>query len=179
MPSQPAPQSRALRHHRHMSSEHHYSVDVLWRGNLGQGTTDYTSYSRAHEVRSASAPMLSGSADPAYRGEPDRWNPEQLLVVSLSQCHMLWVLSLASQSDIVIVAYRDHAQGVLRVNEDGSGQLSHVTLRPEVVVADPEMVDLVRGVHRRAHRLCFIARSVNFEVLVEPTTLADRRRAGR
>lgn len=92
---------------------------------------------------------------------------------------MLWVLSLASQCDVVIVAYRDHAHGVLRVHEDGSGQFSHVTLRPEVVVAEPEMVDQVRGVHQRAHRMCFVARSVDFDVLVEPTTLADRRRGGR
>ncbi len=150
-------------------TQHCYQVDVVWTGNTGSGTASYRSYQRTHEVRVAGKPVLNGSADPAFRGDSDRYNPEELLVASLSQCHMLWYLHLAADSGLVVLGYHDQARGTLAENPDGSGQFSEVVLSPEVVVADRASVDVAETLHQRAHEVCFVARSVNFPVRHEPT----------
>ena len=68
---------------------HRYDVTVTWTGNDGEGTKSYRSYRRDHDVDAPGRPTVPGSSDPAFRGDPSRWNPEQLLVAALSQCHML------------------------------------------------------------------------------------------
>ncbi|HEX8685489.1 MAG TPA: OsmC family protein [Pyrinomonadaceae bacterium] len=148
---------------------HSFGVSVRWTGNRGEGTSDYTSYDRAHEISAAGKPAVRGSSDPAFRGDPSRYNPEELLVASLSACHMLWYLHLCADAQIVVTSYEDDAAGTMRLTEDGGGHFEEVVLRPAVTVrkgADPE---LARALHARAHRLCFIANSVNFEVRAEPT----------
>lgn len=152
------------------SREHHYSVEVEWTGNTGEGTANYRSYSRDHDVRIPGKPTIAGSADPGFRGDPARWNPEDLLVASLSECHMLWVLALAAQSGVVVTAYEDGASGVMVTEADGAGQFTEVVLRPVVTVADASMAAKADALHATAHAKCFIARSVNFPVRHEATT---------
>ncbi|MDQ3403627.1 MAG: OsmC family protein [Actinomycetota bacterium] len=152
-----------------MSDTHQYEVHVEWTGNRGQGTTGYRDYDRAHEVRAEGKPTIAGSSDPALRGDPERWNPEELLVASLSQCHMLWYLHLAAVAGIVVTEYTDAAVGTMRMDSSGSGRFTEVTLRPVVTVADPSRSDDARELHADAHAKCFIARSVNFPVEHEPT----------
>jgi organic hydroperoxide reductase OsmC/OhrA len=147
---------------------HRYDATVTWTGNRGEGTADYRAYARDHEVSGEGRPTLAGSADPAFRGDAARWNPEQMLVVSLSQCHLLWYLHLCAVSDVVVVAYEDHADGVMEQDEDGGGHFTEVTLRPVVTVADASMAEPARGLHSGAHELCFISSSVNFPVRHEP-----------
>ncbi|MDI2125872.1 OsmC family protein [Yinghuangia seranimata] len=154
------------------SPEHHYSVEIEWTGNTGEGTVNYRGYSRDHDVRIPGKPVLLGSADPGFRGDAARWNPEDLLVASLSQCHMLWFLALAAQSGVVVTDYRDNASGVMVTERDGAGQFTEVVLRPQVTVADPAMAAKAESLHVTAHAKCFIARSVNFPVRHEPTTVA-------
>ena len=148
--------------------EHRYVTVVEWTGNTGRGTADYRSYERAHEIRVEGKPPLPGSSDPAFRGDPTRYNPEELLVAALSSCHMLWYLHLCAVSGVVVSAYRDRAEGFMTVNADGSGQFTRVILRPEVTIksGDPETA---RRLHHDASAKCFIARSVNFPVEHEPT----------
>lgn len=142
-------------------AEHIYDVDVAWSG----ATTDYRSYSRNHEVAAAGQPPIPGSADPRIgRGEAGRWDPEQLLVASLSQCHMLWYLHMCVEAGVVVTDYRDHATGVM---SDERFQL--VTLRPVVTITDEAMRDAAVRAHTAAHERCFIANSVNFPVHHEPT----------
>jgi organic hydroperoxide reductase OsmC/OhrA len=117
-------------------------------------------------------PDLAGSADPTFRGDAARWNPEQLLVAALSQCHMLWYLHLCATNGIVVTGYVDHAHGEMRTHQDGAGEFTSVVLRPEVEVAEPAMVDRAVALHAEAPTLCFIARSVNFPVDHEPTVTA-------
>lgn len=155
-----------------MSRHHTYDCVVTWTGNRGSGTRGYRDYDRTHDVAAQGRPTLPGSADPAFRGEATRWNPEMLLVASLSQCHMLWYLHLAADAGVVVTDYVDQAMGTMVEQDDGSGQFVEVVLRPAVTVTQPSEVDLARQLHDRAHATCFIARSVNFPVRHEPTIVA-------
>ena len=155
-----------------MGPVHTYDVSVAWTGDRGEGTSDYRSYGRDHVVRAEGRPDLAGSADPTFRGDADRWNPEQLLVAALAQCHMLWYLHLCATNEVVVTGYEDEAHGEMRTHRDGSGEFTSVTLRPRVTVAEPAMVEVAERLHAEAPQLCFIARSVNFPVAHEPTVTA-------
>jgi organic hydroperoxide reductase OsmC/OhrA len=120
-------------------------------------------------------PDLSGSADPAFRGEPDLHNPEDLLVASLSSCHMLSYLALCARKGITVVGYSDEAHGVLNVHPDGGGKFESVTLNPRVIITDTAMHDLAVDLHERAHALCFIAGSCSFPVQNIPTVTVETR----
>ena len=98
---------------------HTYSAYVQWIAADGVGTTNYRSYSRDHTIGAPGKPEIAGSSDPAFRGNAARYNPEELLVASLSSCHMLWYLHLCSINGITIVDYRDDASGAME--EDGGG----------------------------------------------------------
>jgi organic hydroperoxide reductase OsmC/OhrA len=143
-----------------MARSHHYEATVSWTGE----TRSYRSYERAHEVTAGGKAPIAGSSDPAFRGDPARWNPEELLVASLSQCHMLWFLHLCATGGVVVTGYTDNPAGTMVESADGGGQFSEVVLRPRVELADPAQADLLPGIHERAHQLCYIARSVNFPV---------------
>lgn len=148
--------------------EHHYDVTVTWTGNLGEGTTGYRKYSRNHEVEAPGLPKLFGSADRTFHGDEGRWNPEQLLLTALTQCHMLSYFHVASAAGVVVTGYTDHASGTLKLNRDGSGEFVHATLHPQVVVASRDHAELAKTLHRDAAGACFIRRSVNFPVHHEP-----------
>ncbi len=152
-------------------SEHRYALTVQWTGNLGEGTQSYRGYSRDHDVLIPGLPVIKGSADPTFHGDRERYNPEQLLLAALAQCHMLSYLHVAVKHGVVVTEYRDDASGLLRLNRDGSGQFESVTLRPRVTVADGSQADLAARLHHDANQVCFIARSVNFPVEHEPETL--------
>ena len=157
-----------------MPGTHHFATEVTWTGNTGEGTATYRSYRRTCEVRAAGKPAIAGSSDPHFRGDADRWNPEELLVAALSQCHLLSFLHAAADSGVVVVDYSDAASGTLRTEGTG-GHMTGVVLRPVVTVAEPEMAEKCAQLHDRAHADCFIAGSVSFPVTHEPTVrIADR-----
>lgn len=151
---------------------HTFRVDLNWTGNDGGGTSDYKSYGRSHEIFGAGKPSIPGSSDPAFRGDASRYNPEELLVASLSACHMLWYLHLCADAGVVVTDYADRAEGTMRLTEDGGGHFEEVILKPAVTIRAGSDTGLARALHERAHHLCFIANSVNFEVKVEPTVEA-------
>ncbi|MCP2168498.1 OsmC family protein [Goodfellowiella coeruleoviolacea] len=146
-----------------MSAEHSYQVTVRWTGNTGTGTAGYRTYDRSHDVAVAGKPTIRASADPAFRGSPDRWNPEDLLVASLSECHMLTYLSLCARNGVVVTGYQDAATGRMRETPEG-GHFTEVVLHPVVSVAEAGMAERAMALHEQAHRSCFIASSVNFPV---------------
>ncbi|MGH3389957.1 MAG: OsmC family protein [Actinomadura sp.] len=154
-----------------MPKVHRYELEVTWTGNTGTGTTGFRDFERSHEISADGKPTIPGSADSgrAFRGVADRWNPEELLVASLSQCHMLWYLFLCSQEGVVVTAYADRPLGTMVQAGDGSGRFEEVVLRPSVTITAPECADLAAALHERAHEMCFIANSVNFPVRNEPT----------
>jgi organic hydroperoxide reductase OsmC/OhrA len=147
---------------------HTYATYVHWSSAGGEGTTDYRSYSRDHTIRGIGKPEIAASSDPSFRGDPSRYNPEELLVASLSSCHMLWYLHLCAVNGITVVEYTDHASGTMEENE-GSGRFVEVELRPVVTILDETRRARALELHREAHRQCFIARSVNFPVKVGAT----------
>jgi len=151
---------------------HRYEVDVRWTGDEGTGTSSYRAYRRDHDVASTGKPTIAGSSDPAFRGDAARWNPEELLVAAVSQCHMLWYLHLSIGAGIVVVGYEDHATATMTEHADGSGEIVEVTLHPRVTVADASTLDAANALHAEVHRFCFIARSVHFPVHHEPVAHA-------
>jgi organic hydroperoxide reductase OsmC/OhrA len=154
--------------------QHRYTATVRWSGNRGEGTSSYRSYGREHEVEADGKPLIPASSDPAFRGDPRRWNPEELLVASLGQCHLLEFLHLCAVNGVVVTAYEDHPEGTMAETEDGGGHFTEVVLRPAVTVASEEMVERATELHEDAHRLCFIANSVNFAVRHEPEIVVQR-----
>jgi organic hydroperoxide reductase OsmC/OhrA len=147
-----------------VNKTHQYAVTVTWTGNTGTGTSGYRDYQRHHEISAGQKASIPGSSDPAFRGDPTRWNPEELLVASLSACHKLWYLHLCAEAGIVVTAYVDHAEGVMEETADGSGRFESVTLRPRVTVGSGSDLAKARALHDTAHEKCFIANSVNFPV---------------
>jgi organic hydroperoxide reductase OsmC/OhrA len=146
---------------------HEYRVQVEWTGDRGEGTRRYDGYGREHLIRADGKPDVPGSSDPAFRGDPDRWNPEELLVASAAACHKLWYLHLCAVNGVVVTAYLDRAEGAIEDRGEAGGRFVSLTLRPEVTIAagDPETA---RALHADAHAKCFIANSLNFPVSVEP-----------
>ena len=147
---------------------HTYEVHVDWTGNDGQGTKTYKGYRRDHTITSQGKPQIPGSSDPSFRGDPSRCNPEELLVASLSACHMLWYLHLCSVNKVTVVEYEDAASGVMEEADDGSGRFDRVLLKPKVKISAGDDQAKALALHSEAHHLCFIARSVNFSVEIEP-----------
>lgn len=140
--------------------QHRYELSVEWTGNTGTGTSSPRAYSRDHTVTAEGVGTLAGSSDPAFRGDPARWNPEQLFLASLSQCHMLWYLGLAEEAGVVVTGYTDAPTGVMVEEESGAGEFVLVTLRPTVTITRDSDALLARDLHDEVGKYCFIARSV-------------------
>jgi organic hydroperoxide reductase OsmC/OhrA len=154
-----------------MKLEHGYAIDLQWTGNLGTGTSGYKEYGRDHVVSAPDKNPIEGSADRVFFGDRDRWNPEELLLAALSQCHMLSYLAEAAGAGVVVVGYTDAATGTMVQTGNGGGHFAEVTLRPRVTIADPAQAELAASLHHPASEKCFIAASVNFPVRHEPELL--------
>ncbi len=152
--------------------EHTYELSVAWTGNRGEGTSDIRGYDRAHTVSTDGPPDLLGSADPHFLGDPTRWNPEQLFVAAISQCHLLWYLGLCARNGVVVQEYVDSPVGTMATEPDGSGRFTEVVLHPVVVVGSPDQVAKAQSLHDDAHRMCFIAQSVSCTVRHEPEVVS-------
>jgi len=154
-----------------VEQEHRYVARIFWTGDRSVGTSGYRTYDRDHEIRADVKPAIAGSSNPGFNGDGSRWNPEELLVATISQCHVLWYLHLCSINGVVVTAYEDPSEGVMVEAEDGSGRFERVDLHPEVALADEGQRSLADGLHGEASQLCFIANSVNFPVDAEPEFL--------
>ena len=160
-----------------MWGEHRYSVRTTWTGNRGTGTSGYRDYDRAVTLRIDGKPELLASSDKPFRGDPSRWNPEDLLLAALSECHLLSYLHACVQAGVVVVGYEDDASGLMVEDGRGGGAFREVVLRPRVTVAEESMVDAATAAHAQAHEWCFIANSVNFPVRHEPVIEVSGARA--
>lgn len=151
-----------------MDAEHRFAASLEWTGNRGAGTTGHRAYGRDHVVTVEGKPALLASAARAFHGDADRWNPEEQLIGALASCHLLSYLYVAVAAGVVVEAYRDTAEGVLRTEPGGGGRFTEVVLRPVVTISagDPEVA---LRLHAEANKLCFIASSVNFPVRHEAT----------
>lgn len=155
-----------------MSKHHHYELRLTWTGNKGQGTKDYTSYERSHTIEINGKKNLLLSSDTPFRGDKKKHNPEDLLLASLSACHMLWYLHLCADEKIVVLEYTDEAEGKMIQTSNGAGYFTEVVLKPTVVVAHSSMIRKAIELHKKANQFCFIANSVKFEVYHKPYVTA-------
>jgi len=153
------------------NGHHEYRMRLQWEGNRGEGTSNYGGYDRLFRIRMDGKPDLLGSADPAFRGDPNMHNPEELLLAALSSCHMLSYLALCAQRGVTVLEYSDEAEAVLTLTAAGGGQFASATLHPRVRVAGPEQETLARALHDAAHEVCFIAASCNFPINHECTVV--------
>lgn len=153
-----------------MHKEHHYNARVTWTGNRGEGTAHYKGYDRSHNISINNKPDIQGSSDTPFLGDPTRHNPEDLLLASLSACHMLWYLHLCADNGIIVTDYHDEATGTMMQTEQG-GHFTQVILHPQVTITDSNKISLAIQLHDAAHKNCFIANSCNFPVTHEPVCM--------
>lgn len=156
-----------------MKGAHEYSSRLIWDGNSGEGTASYAGYGRQYHIDIEGKPNIAGSADPAFRGDAAKLNPEDLFVASLSSCHMLSYLALCSLKGVRVVAYEDDAKGTTTVDADGGGRFVEVVLYPKVTIADRERVALALELHDLAHSQCFIANSCSIPIRHSPTVQVE------
>jgi organic hydroperoxide reductase OsmC/OhrA len=158
-----------------MAKEHQYQTSLVWAGNKGSGTIDYRSYDRSYVISIDHKPDIQGSSDSTFLGDKTKHNPEDMLVSSLSSCHMLWYLHLCAQNGVVVLDYKDNAVGKMTEQADGSGFFTEVILHPVVTISDAGDTNKANALHEDANKMCFIAKSCNFPVRHEPSCLVDGR----
>lgn len=138
---------------------HEYAAHLKWEGNTGCGTASYEGYGRSFRIRTTGKPDLVGTADPAFRGTPDRHNPEDLFLGAIAACHMLTYLALCARRGVRVVAYEDEARGRLVTDDPGGGRFAEVLLHPLVTIEDEAQSELAAELHEEARARCFIANS--------------------
>lgn len=147
-----------------MQKQHLYQITTKWTGNKGTGTSDYRGYDRSHTIHVQNKTELECSSDAAFRGDPSKYNPEDLLVASVSACHMLWYLHLCADAGVIVTSYTDQATGTMEESDQGGGHFTEIILNPIVSVTEAGMMERATALHEKAHALCFISNSVNFPV---------------
>lgn len=156
-----------------MTTEHHYALTAKWHGNKGSGTCGLRDYDRSHTIRITGKPDLHLTTDNAAVGDKTKLNPEDLLVSAISSCHMLSYLYVCAMEGVVVVDYVDTATGLMIENESGGGSFKEVVLNPIVTVANASMKVKALELHHKAHDICYIANSVNFQVTTKATCLVQ------
>lgn len=151
-----------------MTHEHNYQLTAVWTGNKGDGTKNVRTYDRSHTISIQGKPELFLTTDHPAVGDQSKLNPEDLLVTALSSCHMLSYLYVCAMEGVIITAYTDHATGIMIEKASGGGSFKEVILNPIFYVADESMVAKAIELHHKAHEVCYIANSVNFEVKCNP-----------
>jgi organic hydroperoxide reductase OsmC/OhrA len=152
-----------------MAHEHNYKLTAVWTGNKGDGTKNVRTYDRSHTVSIQGKPELFLTTDNPTVGDKSKLNPEDLLVTAISSCHMLSYLYVCSLEGVVVTSYTDNATGIMIEKESGGGNFKEVSLNPVIKVANESMVEKATELHHKAHEICYIANSVNFEVKCNPT----------
>jgi len=151
-----------------MTKQHHYKLSAKWMGNKGTGTSGLKDYDRSHTVTIANKPELHLTTDNPAVGDKTKLNPEDLLVTAISSCHMLSYLYVCAIEGVVVTDYIDNATGIMIEKDEGGGQFETVTLNPTVTVSENSMVEKAIDLHHKAHEICYIANSVNFEIICNP-----------
>jgi organic hydroperoxide reductase OsmC/OhrA len=151
---------------------HHYETHIHWDGNRGSGTATYADYGREHHASTAGKPEVLLSADPTFRGDAERHNPEDLLLIAIASCHMLSYLALCARRGIEVVAYEDRATATMELDKRGGGRFTEAVLHPVVTIKRAEQIERATALDDEAHDLCFIASSCNFPIRHEAETRA-------
>lgn len=144
---------------------HHYQAVCTWRGSTGAG---YQAYDRSHELRAPpAAQTLAMSSDPAFRGDPQRLNPEQLLVMAAASCQMLSFLAIAARARLDVVEYEDHAEGFMP-EDDQPTRITRIVLKPHIMLRGTADEARVHRLVEQAHHACYIANSLKSTIEIAP-----------
>ncbi len=146
--------------------KHLFKAQLNWTSKKTEDSSKIF-YSKTHQIKIEGKPILEVSAAKAFKGDPELYNPEDLLLSSLVSCHMMSYLYVCSQNGIEVLEYSDDAEATLEVNPDGSGRFVEVRLYPKVTIVNSDKVNLALELHFKANQLCFIANSCNFPILHE------------
>jgi organic hydroperoxide reductase OsmC/OhrA len=145
--------------------KHLFKAELNWTSNKKQEEITSKFYSKSHQIKIEGKPILDVSAAKAFKGDPELYNPEDLLLSSLVSCHMMSYLYVCFQNGIEVLEYSDNAEATLEVLPNGSGRFTEVRLNPKVKISNPDKIELALNLHFKANQLCFIANSCNFPVL--------------
>ncbi|MNL00698.1 OsmC-like protein [compost metagenome] len=149
-----------------------HTAEIVWE----RGDQDFVSnrYSRKHVLRFDGGAEVPGSSSPHVvplpMSDASAVDPEEMLIASISACHMLWFLALAAKQRFVVDRYVDKAVGEMAKTAEGRMAVTVVTLRPDVTFSGerlPTRAD-IDHLHHAAHDACFIANSVKSEIRCEP-----------
>lgn len=148
--------------------KHLFKAKLNWDSISKEVTTDSKRYTKTHQIVIDGKEILNVSAAKAFKGDPDLYNPEDLLLSSVVSCHMMSYLYVCLQNDITVVSYQDNAEGTLEVLENGSGRFIEIRLNPKIIIKEKEKIEEAIDLHTKANELCFIANSCNFPILHFP-----------
>ncbi len=152
-----------------MSEGHTFEASVRWPADPAQALPPDPAFSRNAVLASPGHPEVPGSSPTVFGGEASRYNPEELLTLSLAHCHMLTYLAIAAKKKMAVLAYEDRATAVLGKDAaSGKMKILSAELRPRVTVAKGTNLEDARAIHAKAHEHCFVANSVNFPVANAP-----------
>jgi organic hydroperoxide reductase OsmC/OhrA len=147
---------------------HEYNATIEWTGNRGTGTSGYTDYDRSHTISVENKMDIDASADPHFKGDASKYNPEDMFLTSIASCHMLWYLHLCADNGIIVQQYVDKPFGLMVTEAGGSGKFTKIELHPTVTVQDESTRKLAADLHHKAHKMCFLSNSVNFDITIHP-----------
>jgi|SRR5689334_19855794 organic hydroperoxide reductase OsmC/OhrA len=145
-------------------SEH--KATLKW--TRGGADFSYQKYPRDHTWSFDGGHTMTGTAAPAYLGNPANVDPEEAFVASVASCHMLTFLAIASKQKFVLDSYEDAAVGFMEKNDEGRLAITRVELRPQLAWSGdrkPSAKELEQ-MHHAAHENCFIANSIKTQVKV-------------
>lgn len=147
-----------------------YTATLTWV--RGDETFADGKYSRGHEIAFDGGVTMPASSSPHVVKLPlsreDAVDPEEMLVASLSSCHMLFFLDFARRAGFVVDAYVDQAEGVMGKDDRGRIAMTQVKLNPQIAWSGEKTPapEEVRELHHKAHEACFIANSFRGDVAI-------------
>lgn len=141
-----------------------FRAETKWSSIKADGFSNV----KTHRVSFDDKPSLTVSADKTFKGDPSKYNPEDLLLASLSSCHMMSYLYVCGQHHIDLVTYQSEAIGDLEFQADGSGAFTSIRLELFITVSKPEMIAQAKALHKAAGKLCFIANSLKVPISYKP-----------
>nr|WP_315151513.1 OsmC family protein [uncultured Flavobacterium sp.] len=154
-----------------MGFKHLFKVKLNWNSAPKEAVSLSKKYLKTHQIAIEGKEILNISAAKAFKGDPDLYNPEDLLLSSLVSCHMMSYLYVCSQKGIDVISYQDEAEATLEVLENGSGRFIEVRLYPKTVIKQQEKIAEALSLHAKANELCFIANSCNFKIVHFPSCI--------
>ena len=148
-----------------MGFKHLFKAKLDWFSNENKADSTTRNYTKSHTIAIEGKEILNVSAAKAFKGDPQLYNPEDLLLSSVVSCHMMSYLYVCSQNGIEVLSYSDAAEATLEVLENGSGRFTEVRLYPKVTISQSEKINEALSLHAKANELCFIANSCNFPIV--------------